>query len=72
MPKEGKLYSYSGYLNNLQEEECFIENNSGPHFNFIRQIHDGESLFTSVYKRFFGGDYTDTVFISRDQEYIAI
>jgi len=38
----------------------------------MHQHFEGESIFTSVYKRFFGPGYSSTVFVSEDQSHVAI
>lgn len=38
----------------------------------MHQHYEGESIFTSLYKRFFGPGYSSTAFVSEDQSHVAI
>ena len=57
-------------VNDRGEKEGKYE--EGAYFNFMHQICSGESLFTSLNKRFFGAKYSSQIFVSTDQKYVAI
>lgn len=72
-PKDYNFQSYSNYKNGIEahlDESEFAE--SGPYFNLVHQQHEGESIFVSRYKRYFGPGYSSTVIVSDDQSHVAI
>lgn len=44
----------------------------GAYFNLMKQGFEGESIFDSQAKRYFGPEYTSEVFVSQDQTHVAI
>ena len=57
---------------NNEDSGVQINAETGTCFNMMRQTTKGESIFESVYQRYFGPEYTSVVMVSNDQKYIAI
>lgn len=58
----------------MNNEDSGVQMNveTGTCFNMMQQTTKGESIFESVYHRYFGPEYTSVVMVSNDQKYIAI
>lgn len=57
---------------NNEDSGVQINVETGPCFTMMRQTTKGESIFETVYQRYFGPEYTSVVMVSNDQKYIAI